>query len=218
MSENTQTENTLKLPGIFAFKEGMATIYGEKGEAIPVTVLRYEPWVVTQVKTPDSDGYSAVQISCMPLKKKNSSAAISGHAKKAGHETGFRYSKEIRVKSVDGLTLGAQVDMNSLAKGDSVQMTGVSKGRGFTGVMKRWNFGGGPASHGSKFHRIPGSVGNRTWPGRVMPGKKLPGHFGSETVSMKNVEVVDVNSDSNTLFIKGGVPGARNSLVRLLKR
>ena len=221
MSENTQTtnENTqgLKLNGLFAFKEGMATIYNEQGEAVPVTVLRYEPWFVSQIKTNENDGYDAVQLACQPKKAKNSNKAESGHLSKAGFENGAQFVKELRQALPEGVVLGAQVSIESLSKGDVVKLTSKSKGKGFAGVMKRWNFAGGPAAHGSKFHRRPGSSGNRTWPGRVMPGKKFPGHLGAETVTVKNVEIVEVLASENVLMVKGPVPGARNTLVKLVR-
>lgn len=221
MSETTQTtnENTqgLKLNGLYAFKEGMATIYNEQGEAVPVTVLRYEPWFVSQIKTNEADGYEAIQLACEPKKAKNSNKAEKGHLTKAGFENGARYVKELRQALPEGAVVGAQVSIDSLAKGDVVKLTSKSKGKGFAGVMKRWNFAGGPAAHGSKFHRRPGSSGNRTWPGRVMPGKKFPGHLGAETVTVKNVEIVEVIPSENVLMVKGPVPGARNSLVKLVR-
>lgn len=216
MSE-TNTNETLKLDGLFAFKEGMSTIYNEQGEAIPVTVLRYEPWVVSQIKTKQNDGYEAVQIACLPKKSKNSSLAEKGHLKGAGFENGAQYVKEIRQSLPEGTTVGTAVSIESLAKGDIVKMTSKSKGHGFTGSVKRWNFAGGPASHGSKFHRRPGSSGNRTWPGRVMPGKKFPGQYGDETVTLRNVEIVDVIPSENVLMVKGPVPGARNTIVKLVR-
>ncbi len=214
--ENQSNTQSQKLNGIFAFKEGMGTIYTEGGEAIPVTVLRYEPWVVSQVKTKETDGYEAVQVSCRPKKKKNASGAEVGHFKKIGWESGAQLTKELRQPVAD-VKLGSTVAIDSLSKGDTVKLTGVSKGHGFTGVMKRWNFAGGPAAHGSKFHRRPGSSGNRTWPGRVMPGKKFPGHYGDETVTVKNVQVMEVNPELGVVLVKGPVPGARNSLVKLVK-
>lgn len=221
MSESTENTNTsaqgLKLNGLFAFKEGMATIYNDKGEAIPVTVLRYEPWFVSQIKTNEEDGYEAIQMACEPKKAKNSNKAEKGHLKGAGFENGARFVKELRQNLPEGLAVGAQVSIDSLVKGDVVKITSKSKGKGFAGVMKRWNFAGGPASHGSKFHRRPGSSGNRTWPGRVMPGKKFPGHLGNETVTVKNVEIVDVIPGENVLMVKGPVPGARNTLVKLVR-
>lgn len=221
MSETTQTTNTsaegLKLNGLFAFKEGMATIYNEQGEAIPVTVLRYEPWFVSQIKTNDADGYEAIQVACQPKKAKNSNKAEKGHLAGSGFENGAQYVKELRQSIPEGVTVGAQISIDSLVKGDVVKITSKSKGKGFAGSMKRWNFAGGPAAHGSKFHRRPGSSGNRTWPGRVMPGKKFPGHLGNETVTVKNVEIVQVLADENVLMVKGPVPGARNTLVKLVR-
>jgi large subunit ribosomal protein L3 len=214
---SSKDSSGLKLTGLYAFKEGMATIYNEAGEAVPVTVLRYEPWVVSQIKTEDNDGYSALQISCRPKKSKNSNKAQEGHFKKAGLATAPQFVREFRQSVPADAKLGAQVSIDSLKKGDSVKMTGISKGHGFTGVQKRWNFAGGPASHGSKFHRRPGSSGNRTWPGRVMPGKKFPGHYGDETITVKNVQIVEVLADENVLMVKGPVPGARNSLVKLVR-
>ena len=229
MSENTQANdasassgeqgsNQLKLNGLFAFKEGMATIYDDKGEAVPVTVLRYEPWVVSQIKTKENDGYAALQVACRPKKAKNSSAAEKGHLKKAGFETGAAFVRELRSEEVPAdAKLGAKISIESLQKGDTVKITGQSKGRGFQGAQRRWNFQGGPASHGSKFHRRPGSSGNRTWPGRVMPGKKFPGHWGDETVTVKSVKIVSVLPEEGVVMVKGPVPGGRNSLVRLVK-
>ena len=207
----------LQLNGLFAFKEGMATIYTDKGEAIPVTVLRYETWKVSQIKTTAKDGYTAIQIASMPKKAKNSTAAAAGHVKAAGFETGARFLREIRQDIPADLKVGDSVSINSLIKGDVVKITSKSKGHGFQGSVRRWNFAGGPATHGSKFHRRPGSSGNRTWPGRVMPGKKFPGHWGDETVTVKNVVVVDVLANEGVLLVKGPVPGHKNTLVKLVK-
>lgn len=221
MSENQETtqvsQNTVKLSGLFAFKEGMSTVYNDKGEAIPVTILKYEPMVVSQLKTVENDGYEAVQVACVEKKVKNSLKSETGHFKKAGQENGFKHVKEIRQNVPEGLILGSVVSIESFSKGDVVKLSAKSKGHGFAGSVKRWNFNGGPASHGSKFHRRPGSSGNRTWPGRVMPGKKFPGHYGDETVTVKNIEVVDVIPSENVLIVKGPVPGAKNTLVKLVK-
>lgn len=213
----TATKSELKLNGLFAFKEGMATVYNDRGEAVPVTVLRYEPWFVSQLKTSDQDGYEAVQLACRPKKAKNSSKAEKNHLSKAGFENGAQIVKEIRQALPDGIALGSQLSIESLAKGDIVKISAKSKGHGFAGSVKRWNFAGGPHSHGSKFHRQPGSSGNRTWPGRVMPGKKFPGHWGDETVTVKNVEIVEIIPSENVVMVKGPVPGARNTLVKLVR-
>lgn len=216
--ETTQvTSSGLLLNGLYAFKEGMATVYSDKGEAIPVTVLRYENWKVSQLKTTEKDGYEAIQIASVPAKAKNSSTAQKGHLKAAGFETAAKYVREIRQKSPEGVKVGDSVSINSLAKGDVVKISAKSKGHGFQGSVRRWSFAGGPATHGSKFHRKPGSVGNRTWPGRVMPGKKFPGHWGDETITVKNVVVIDVLADEGVVFVKGPVPGSKNTLVKLVK-
>ncbi|MCC2678650.1 MAG: ribosomal protein [Pseudobdellovibrio sp.] len=220
MSETqTQTPSAegVKLNGLYAFKEGMATVYNDKGEAVPVTVLRYETWKVSQIKTEEKDGYSAVQLAAVPKKAKNASGAETQHLKAAGFESGAQYVKELRTEVPADLKLGDSLSIDSLAKGDVVKITSTSKGRGFQGSVRRWNFAGGPATHGSKFHRRPGSSGNRTWPGRVMPGKKFPGHWGDETITVKNVVVVDVLPAEGVVLVKGPVPGSKNTLVRLVK-
>ncbi len=218
MSETTTATNSeLKLNGLFAFKEGMATIYNDQGEAVPVTVLRYEPWFVAQVKTTENDGYDAIQLACRPKKAKNVSKAIKNHLTKAGFENGAHLVKELRQTMPEGAAIGNQLSIESLSVGDIVKITSKSKGHGFCGSVKRWSFAGGPASHGSKFHRQPGSSGNRTWPGRVMPGKKFPGHWGDENITVKNVQVVQVIPSENVVMVKGPVPGARNTLVKLVR-
>ncbi|MBX2995861.1 MAG: 50S ribosomal protein L3 [Bdellovibrionaceae bacterium] len=222
MSEQNATDaaassGELKLAGLYAFKEGMATVYNDQGEAVPVTILRYEPWFVSQIKTEQTDGYTALQVACRPRKAKNTNKAEKTHLAGAGFENGAQFVREIRQEIPADAKVGARVSIESLTKGDEIRITGRSKGRGFQGSVRRWNFAGGPASHGSKFHRRPGSSGNRTWPGRVMPGKKFPGHWGDETVTVKNVVVVDVLPAEGVVMVKGPVPGARNSLVKLVR-
>lgn len=217
-SQTTSAAGALKLDGIFAFKLGMSSVYTEEGEMIPVTVLKLEDWKVTQVKTKEKDGYTAVQITMGGRRAENVSKALQQHAAKANIEGGAYRTREIRMEDVSAVQVGQTVSLESLQKGDVVKVTSKSKGRGFTGAMKRWNFAGGPASHGSKFHRRPGSAGTRTWPGFVLPGKRGPGHFGDENVSVRNVEVVGVNAEMQTIMVKGPVPGARNTMVRLLKQ
>ncbi len=207
----------VKLRGLFLKKVGMTSVYGDAGEMIPVTVLKMEPWVVSQVKTTEKDGYSAVQIASGAKRATRSTKSERGHLAKAGFENGAQYVREVRQDSVDGLTVGSQVAIDSLVKGDVVRVTATSKGKGFAGSVKRHNFAGGPAAHGSKFHRQPGSSGNRTWPGRVMPGKRFPGHLGDETVTVRNVHIVDVLPEESVILVKGPVPGARHSLVKLVK-
>lgn len=209
--------SAVKLNGLFAHKLGMSAIYSETGEYVPVTVLKFEPLVVSQLKTVESDGYAAVQVAARPKRAAVTNKAERGHLKKAGFENGAYVVREIRQSLPAGIQIGMRVAIDSLAKGDVVKITSTSKGRGFVGSMKRWNFAGGPAAHGSKFHRQPGSSGNRTWPGRVMPGKKFPGHWGDETVTVKSVKVVDVRPEDGVLMVRGPIPGGRNTLVKLIK-
>ncbi len=216
-TEETATANELKLDGLFAFKVGMSSVYSEEGNNIPVTVLKYEPWYVSQIKTKEKDGYEAVQLACRPKKAKNTLSSEKGHLKDTPFENGASLLREVRQSAPEGVSVGTEVSINSIEKGTRVKLTGVSKGRGFAGVMKRWGFAGGPASHGSGFHRRPGSIGNCTFPGRVMPGRKMPGHFGVATKSLKNVQIVDVIQEENVILVKGSVPGSRNSMVQLVR-
>jgi large subunit ribosomal protein L3 len=216
--EATETQgSSLKLEGFFGVKAGMTSVYTDQGVRVPVTVLECTPWTVTQIKTKDKDGYEAVQISAMPKKLKSSLKAEIGHYKKAGFETGMRYSREIRQDLPEGLELGQKVDLTSFAKGDILKVSAVSKGKGFSGVVKRYNFAGGPATHGSGFHRRPGSIGNREFPGRVMPGKKMAGQYGNKLITTKGLEIVDILLDQNVLLVKGAIPGAKNTLVEFSK-
>lgn len=205
-----------KVNGLFLFKEGMTTVYGKNGEAIPVTVLRYEDCFVTQVKTVANDGYDAVQLGCGAKKEKNTNKSEKGHFSKA-IEVVPQFVKEIKGVDVAQLSLGDKVSIESISEGDVVSITSTSKGKGFAGVVRRYKFAGGPASHGSKFHRRPGSSGNRTWPGRVMPGKKFPGHLGSDTITVKNVEVIKVMPQEKVIMIKGPVPGSKNTVVKMVR-
>lgn len=208
---------TVQLTALFATKVGMSAVYNEQGEYVPVTVLKYEPLVVSQVKTQEKDGYAALQVAARPKRPGLSTKAERGHLKGAGFENGAHMVRELRVAIPEGVAVGTRIGLDSLAKGDTIKITAKSKGKGFAGSIKRWNFQGGPATHGSHFHRQPGSSGNRTWPGRVMPGKKFPGHLGDETVTVKSVQVVDVRSEEGVILVKGPVPGSRNTLVKLVK-
>lgn len=216
--EETSSSDSVQLQGLYAFKVGMSAVYNEDGEQVPVTVLQYKPWFVSQVKTKETDGYEAVQLACDPKKASRTSNAQRGHLKNTSFEHGAKFIREIRQELPEGVKVGQKVDLGSLAKGDTVKMTAKSKGRGFASVIKRWDFGGGRASHGGKStHRSPGSIGNCTFPGRVMKGRKMGGQFGNETTTVKSVQIVDVLPDENVVLVKGPVPGSRNTLVRLMK-
>jgi large subunit ribosomal protein L3 len=213
----SNADNAIVMDGLFAFKVGMSAVYNENGERVPVTVLKYEPMVVSQVKSEEKEGYQAVQVAFKPDRATQSNKASRGSVNKAGFENGAKFLKELRLKNSADFSVGQKISIGSVKKGDVVQITGTSKGHGFSGVVKRWDFAGGPATHGSGFHRTGGSVGNRTWPGRVMPGKRMAGQYGNDTVTVKNIQVVDVIAEENVILLKGPVPGSRNSLVRLVK-
>lgn len=216
--EDSGATGVQSLDSLYAYKLGMSSVYDEEGRAIPVTVLKYEPLVVTQIKSKEKDGYVAVQVASRPKRDSRTSKAEKSRLTKAGFENGALMMREIRQDQLpEGIKIGDKIALESLSKGDTVKATSLSKGRGFAGVMKRWNFAGGPGSHGAGFGRRPGSVGNRTWPGRVMPGKRFPGHFGNETTTVKNLKIVDVVPEDKVLLVKGAVPGARNTLVKLSK-
>ncbi len=216
-TKTADTSSALKLGGFFGVKSGMTSIYTEEGVRVPVTVLECSPWTVTQIKTKDMDGYEAIQISGLPKKLKSSLKAEIGHYKKSGFETGMRYCSEVRQALPEGAVLGQKVDLTAFEKGDILQVSSISKGKGFSGVVKRYNFGGGPATHGSGFHRRPGSIGMCEFPGRVMPGKKMAGQYGNKKITVKGLEVVDILLDENVLLVKGAIPGAKNTLVEFRK-
>ena len=213
-----QASGDLQLDGLFAFKIGMSAVFSEEGERIPVTVLKYEPMVVSQVKSTATDGYEAVQVAFVPDRASRTNSAAKTHLAKTGFENGAKFLREVRLeKALEGVTVGQKISIDSLKKGDMVKVTGMSRGRGFQGPVRRWGFHGGPATHGSGFHRKPGSVGNRTWPGRVMPGKRMAGQWGNETSTIKAIKVVEIIPEENVVLVRGSVPGARNSLIRLTK-
>jgi len=216
--ESSPQKTTIKLNGLYAFKVSMTRFYDDKGGSLPVTALKYEPSYVSQIKTKEKDSYSAVQMAFKAQKNKRCSKPLIQHLKKAGFKEGARFVKEIRQELIpDNVKVGDEVSIQSLEKGDLVKISAVSKGKGFTGVMKRWNFAGGRASHGSKAHRRTGSIGQCTQPGRVFPGRKMPGRHGFQKVSRLKVPIVEVLPEEGLIFVKGQVPGARNTLVSLQK-
>lgn len=219
LAEETKSEaSPLTLSLIYGFKKGMTAIFTEAGERVPVTVMECKPWTVTQVKTKAKEGYDSVQISFGNKKAKNATKAEQGRAKSAGSETGYRFSREVRQDIPEGCSTGALVSISNFEVGKKLQITAKSKGRGFSGVVKRYGFGGGPATHGSGFHRRPGSMGNCTFPGRIMKGKKMPGQYGNKNITVNGVEVVGVNLEENILLLKGAVPGPVNGLVQMALR
>ena len=199
------------MKGILGRKVGMTEVFTTNGKLIPVTVIEVEPNVVTQVKTVEKDGYNAIQLGAFDKKEKTSNKPEMGHAKKA-NTMPKRFLKEIRGIDTASYTLGQVISADVFASGDTVDVTGTSKGKGFQGVIKRWNQSRGPETHGSTYHRRVGSMGTMR-PMRVFKAKKLPGHMGHETVTIQNLEVVAVDLENNVILIKGNVPGPKNSFV-----
>jgi large subunit ribosomal protein L3 len=203
--------------GILGKKVGMTQIFDDAGRVVPVTVVEAGPCVIVQRKSEDSDGYEAVQLGLVErTPRRGAPKAIGGHFSVAGIPP-TRFVAEVPVDSEDGAKPGDSVLADIFSADEKVHVVGKSKGRGFQGVIKRHNFSGGRASHGSMFHRAPGSIGRSAWPSRVFPGQGMPGQMGNKRVTVKNAMVVKVDADRNLLFLKGGVPGARNSYIRIVK-
>ena len=197
--------------GILGVKVGMTEVFTKDGKVIPVTVISTEPNVVMQVKTKATDGYEAIQLGTVDKKEKHATKAEMGHAKKANAST-KRFLKEIRVSDASGYELGSTIKADIFEVGEKVDVTGTSKGHGFTGVIVRNNQSEGPKTHGSRYHRRPGSMGTMR-PMRVLKGKVLSGHMGVETTTIQNLEIVDINLNDNYILVSGNVPGAKKSLV-----
>ena len=197
------------MKGILGKKIGMTQVFASDGKLIPVTVVSVEPNVVMQVKTMETDGYNAVQLGFATKKEKHSNKPEMGHAKKA-NTAPKRFLKEI--KGAEGYELGQEIKCDIFEAGEIVDVTGTTKGKGFQGVIKRYNQSRGPMGHGSQYHRGVGSMGTLR-PMRVFKGKKLPGHMGNETVTIQNLEIVAVDVEENIILIKGNIPGAKNSFV-----
>ena len=197
--------------GILGRKAGMTQVFTKEGKVIPVTVIEVEPNVVTQVKTKETDGYNAVQLGIVDRKEKNATKASIGHAKKANTNP-KRFLKEIRDVNTQDYALGQTITASVFEAGEMVDVTGTSKGKGFQGVIKRHRQSEGPKTHGSRYHRRPGSMGTLR-PMRVLKGKKLAGHMGNEVVTVQNLEIIEVNEKENYILVSGNVPGPKNSLV-----
>jgi len=198
--------------GIIGKKLGMTQVFDAEGKVIPVTVIEAGPCVVVQRKTVQNDGYDAIQLGFGPKKGHKTGKPMIGHFRKAG-KGAFGVLREVKVATDSQLDAGTEVHVDMFKEGDVVDVTGESKGRGFSGVIKRWNFKGGRATHGSMFHRAPGSIGASAWPSRVLKNMKMAGHYGNERVTTLNLRVVKVQPEKNLLLVRGAVPGARNSLV-----
>ena len=201
------------MKGILGKKVGMTQVFTKSGKLIPVTVVEVEPNVVTQIKTVEKDGYNAVQLGAVTVKEKSSNKAKIGHTNKA-NTTPKRFLREIRGVNVEDYTLGQVIDASIFTEGEIVDVTGTSKGKGYQGVIKRWNQSRGPMGHGSQYHRGVGSLGTLL-PMHVLKGKKMPGHMGNETTTIQNLEVVSVDVENNIILVKGNVPGPKKSLVMI---
>ena len=201
------------MKGILGRKIGMTQIFTEAGEVVPVTVVEAGPVVVTQVKTIENDGYNAVQVGFVDAKEKSLNKPQKGHL--AAANTLKKHLKEFRVDSVEEYTVGQEIKADLFAAGELIDVTGISKGKGFQGPIKRHGQSRGPESHGSRYHRRPGSMGACSYPGRVFKNKKLAGHMGSVKVTVQNLEVVRVDADKNFILVKGAIPGAKGSVVTI---
>jgi len=198
--------------GLIGKKVGMTQIFAEDGRRIPVTVVEAGPCVVVQKKTVQTDGYDAIQVGFAAKEAHKATRPIVGHCKAAG-QGAFTHLRELRLENVDGYSVGDVITAETFAPGDVVDVTGTSIGKGFQGVVKRWGFKGGRSSHGSRFHRAPGSIGCSATPSRVFKGKRMPGQMGNKRVTIQRLQVVRVDAADNLLLIKGAIPGSTNGVV-----
>ncbi len=200
--------------GIIGRKIGMTQIFDEKGNVIPVTVIEAGPCVVAQVKTVETDGYNALQLGFGEVKTKHINKPEMGHFAKSKLEN-KKHLREFRLDSIEGIKVGDEIKADVFQVGEKVDIQGISKGKGFQGVIKRHGQHRGPMGHGSMYHRRPGSMGATSTPGRVFKGKKLPGHMGRVTVTIQNLDVVKVDMDKNVILVKGSVPGAKGAILKI---
>lgn len=199
---------------ILGRKMGMTGVFTSRGKHIPVTVLEVGPCLITQIKTVDTDGYNALQLGFGSKKPSRINKPIRGHSEKSG-KGGFTFFREFPVDNPEDYTLGQSIGPDVFSVGDRVDVTGTSKGRGFAGVIKRHGFHGGKKTHGSHSHRIPGSVGCSAWPAKVIKGKKMPGHYGTDRTTVRNLEIVDIRPEDNLMMIRGAIPGPKTGLVMI---
>ncbi len=201
--------------GILGRKVGMTRVYDENGRAIPVTVIEAGPCTILQKKTEVKEGYNAIQLGFIEKKSSRLNKPEAGHFKRSGG-TGFYHIKEFRVNDPDAYEIGQSITLAEIfAIGDLIDISGKSKGRGFQGVVKRYGFHGGRKTHGSNFHRAPGSIGCSAWPSRVVKGKKMPGRMGNDVVTQKNLKVIDIRTEENVLLVHGTIPGAKNGILNI---
>ena len=209
--------NSVSLPVVYAQKAGMTRIFDESGNHVPVTVIKLIKNKISQVKTTSKDGYNAYQIAYYEKREKLVSKPVKGSLAKASISENLTRFAELRVESADEANLSKELSLSEFTSSTYVDITGVSKGKGFQGVMKKFGFAGGPATHGSHFHRGTGSIGNRATPGRVFAQKKMPGHLGDKKVTVQNLKVVEVDLEAGYMLVKGSVPGSKNSFLKISK-
>ncbi len=202
--------------GIIGRKLGMTQIYSEDGKALDVTVVEAGPCPIIQKKTKQHDGYDAIQLGFMLKKEKKVSSPLKGHFLKTNKNC-YSYLREIRLDDTGEYEVGQEITVEAFNVGNLVNVTGTSKGRGFAGVIKRWGFHGGPKTHGSRFHRAPGSIGASAYPAKTFKGTKLPGHMGVQRVTVKNIQIASVRLDKNLLLLNGAIPGKNGGLVVIRK-
>lgn len=207
----------VSLPAFYGIKAGMTRIFDSNGNHVPVTVVKLIPNVISQVKTAEKDGYTAYQVAYNEKRASLVTSPVKGQLKKAAIEKTFSEFSEIKVDEVSADALGKEASLDLFPVATYIDVTGPSKGKGFAGVMKRYNFQGGPAAHGSHFHRRPGSIGCRATPARVFANKKMPGHLGVETSTVQNIQVVEVNLEAGFMLVKGSIPGSKNGFVKIMK-
>ena len=199
------------MKGILGRKIGMTQVFAKNGKLVPATVVEVEPNIISQIKTVEKDGYNAIQLAAVEKKESRSNKPEMGHLKKA-NTTPKRFLRELRGVDVSNYSLGQEIKADIFTEGEMVDVTGTSKGKGFQGVIKRWNQSRGPMGHGSQYHRGVGSLGTML-PMRVLPGKKMPGQMGGEQVTVQNLEVIQIDLENNVILVKGNVPGPKKSLV-----
>jgi len=202
--------------GLIGRKLGMAGVYSPDGKYVPVTVVEVGPCVITQIKTNEIDGYQALQLGFGKRKPGRTTKPLAGHLKKSGGQY-FQFLREFSVDQPADYTVGQELTLELFEVGQRIEVSGTTKGRGFAGTIKRHGFRRGPKTHGSRNYRLPGSIGCSAWPSKVFKGKKMPGHYGVERKTVRNLEIVDIRADENVLLLKGAVPGFKSGMLELRK-
>ncbi|MFO7753194.1 MAG: 50S ribosomal protein L3 [Desulfobacteraceae bacterium] len=202
--------------GLLGKKLGMTSVFSHDGKMVPVTVVKVGPCIVTQIKRTETDGYNALQVGFEEKPEKKVNKPEAGHFEKSGGK-GFRNLREFRVDDPDAYQEGQVISIEEFSVGDTVNISGTSKGKGFQGTIKRHGFSRGPETHGNRNHRKPGSVGMSAWPARIVKGKKMPGHMGNKRETVKNLKIVDIKPEENVILLKGPVPGPKTGVIEVKK-